>query len=133
MAVPLTNSAVSVTNGLFTVHIDFGAAVWNGETNLLQIGVETNGASSYTTLLPRQQVTPVPYAIFAITAGNLMGTLQATQLVGTLPASAFAGYTNTVALTNGANLFNGSFNGAFNGTFAVRSVTNVTEASGKRD
>jgi hypothetical protein len=117
VAGPLTNSAVSVSNGLFTVTIDFGAAVWNGETNWLQIGVESNGAPSYTTLLPRQQVTPMPYAIFASTASNLMGTLQATQLVGTLPASAFAGYTNTVALTNGANLFNGTFNGAFSGSF----------------
>jgi hypothetical protein len=117
VAGPLTNSAVSVSNGLFTVTIDFGAAVWNGETNWLQIGVESNGAPSYTTLSPRQQITPVPYAIFATTAGNLSGTLQATQLEGTLPASAFAGYTNTVALTNGANLFNGTFNGAFSGSF----------------
>ena len=30
-------------------------------------------------------------------------------------ASAFAGFTNTVALTNGANLFSGTF---FNGTFS---------------
>jgi hypothetical protein len=32
MAGPLTNSAIGVTNGLFTVVIDFGAGVWNGAT-----------------------------------------------------------------------------------------------------
>ena len=130
VAGPLTNSAVSVTNGLFTVTIDFGAAVWNGETNWLQIGVESNGAPSYTTLLPRQQVTPVPYAIFANTASNLSGTLSAAQIAGTLPASAFAGYTNTVALTNGANLFNGTFNGSFAGNGGSVTNVNVTNLTG---
>src|SRR5580700_5810308 len=41
---PVTNTAVGVTNGLFTVTIDFGAEVWNGASNWLQIGVATNGS-----------------------------------------------------------------------------------------
>src|ERR1017187_6420478 len=41
VAGPVTTSGVIVTNGLFTVTMDFGASVWNGETNWLQIGVET--------------------------------------------------------------------------------------------
>src|SRR5271170_6249508 len=65
IAEPVTNKDVIVTNGLFTVLIDFGASVWNGQTNWLQIGVETNGASPFTTLTPRQELTPTPYAIFA--------------------------------------------------------------------
>ena len=63
IAVPVTNNAVVVTNGLFTVLIDFGPGVFTGQTNWLQIGVETNGASSFTTLTPRQQLIPTPYAI----------------------------------------------------------------------
>ena len=43
IAVPVTNNAVFVTNGLFTVQIDFGPGVFTGGTNWLQIGVETNG------------------------------------------------------------------------------------------
>jgi hypothetical protein len=39
IAEPVTNNAVVVTNGLFTVTIDFGSTVWNGQTNWLQIGV----------------------------------------------------------------------------------------------
>ena len=41
VAGPVTNNAVVVTNGLFTVLIDFGSGVFNGETNWLEIGVET--------------------------------------------------------------------------------------------
>ena len=48
IAGPVTNNAVFVTNGLFTVTIDFGNGVWNGETNWLQIGVETNGSGAFT-------------------------------------------------------------------------------------
>ena len=57
VAGPVTNSAVTVINGLFTV-VFIWSGVWNGETNWLDIGVETNGAGSFPTLAPRQQSTP---------------------------------------------------------------------------
>ena len=79
VAGPVTTNGVVITNGLFTVAIDFGSTVWNGETNWLQIEVETNGGGSFTTLNPRQQVTPTPYAIFAETA-------NAAGLTGTVPS-----------------------------------------------
>src|SRR5580704_8087881 len=47
VAGPLTNNAVGITNGLFTVLIDFGSSVWSGATNWLQIAVETNGGSAF--------------------------------------------------------------------------------------
>jgi hypothetical protein len=118
---PLTNSATAVSNGLFTTTLDFGP-IFTGTNYWLQIGVQTNGlTNAFTLLFPRQPILPVPYAIFANTASNLLGVLNATQLSGTLPSSAFAGYTNTVSLTNSANLFNGTFNGTFagNGTNLV--------------
>ncbi|HMD53616.1 MAG TPA: hypothetical protein VKJ65_03580, partial [Phycisphaerae bacterium] len=77
IAEPVTNKDVIVTNGLFTVLIDFGSDAFTGETNWLEIAVETNGFGSFTTLTPRQELTPVPYAI---TAENLSGTLSAAQL-----------------------------------------------------
>src|SRR5208283_4758127 len=46
VAGPVTNNGVLVANGLFTVTIDFGSSVWNGQTNWLEIGVETNGANN---------------------------------------------------------------------------------------
>ncbi|HTQ49833.1 MAG TPA: hypothetical protein VMJ12_03910 [Candidatus Acidoferrales bacterium] len=118
IAGPQTNSAVAVSNGLFTVNLDFGPGVFTGPARWLDIGVRTNGdTGAFTILSPRQPLLPAPYAIFANGASNLFGTLPAAQLAGTLPASAFVGYTNTVALTNAGNLFAGTFNGTFGGIF----------------
>jgi trimeric autotransporter adhesin len=67
---PLTNSATSVSNGLFTVALDFGAGIFTGEARWLEIGVRTNGSvGAYATLSPRQPLTPTPYAIYAANAG----------------------------------------------------------------
>jgi hypothetical protein len=108
VAGPVTNSAIAVSNGLFTVTVDFGAGVWNGTTNWLEIAVETNGSGSFTTLSPRQRVTPTPYAI---TAENLYGTVAGGGLSGT--------YSNQITLSNAANQFNGAFTGNGSGLTGV--------------
>ena len=69
IAGPVTNTAVAVSNGLFTTTVNFGNA-FAGASNWLEIGVSTNGANAFLTLSPRQQVTPTPYAI---TAENVVG------------------------------------------------------------
>ena len=115
----LTNFAVPVSNGLFTTTLDFGSGVFNGTINgsnyWLDIGVRAIGATNFTVLTPRQPILPVPYAIFATGASNLLGTLQSTQLVGFISASLLSGnYTNGVNFSNATNIFNGVFSG--NGT-----------------
>ncbi len=89
---PITNSAVAVTNGLFTTLLDFGRNVFTGTNYWLQIGVRTNGdPNAFTALSPRQPLTPTPYAIFANTASNLSGTLPSAQLSGALPSAQISG------------------------------------------
>jgi hypothetical protein len=68
VAGPMTNSPVAVSNGLFTVKLDFGAGVFTGAERWLEIGVRSNGGGDFTALSPRQPLTPTPYAI---TAANL--------------------------------------------------------------
>ena len=82
VAGPLTNDAVGVTNGLFTVLINFGSKAFTGKTNWLQIGVATNGDTNFTLLSPRQELTPTPYAIFAETASNLSSPTNITLHAG---------------------------------------------------
>ena len=79
----ITNAATAVSNGLFRVTLDFGNQ-FPGTNRWLEIGVRTNGGGAYTTLSPRQGLTATPYAI---TAGNLTGTIPAAQLSGTLSSS----------------------------------------------
>jgi hypothetical protein len=113
----LTNSATAVTNGLFTVQLDFGNQ-FPGAPRWLEIGVRSNGVATFTPLTPREPLTPAPYAFFANTASNLSGALPAAQLSGTLQNSSLpASPTFSGAVT--ANSFSG--NGA--------SVTGVNAAS----
>lgn len=65
----ITNTATAVSNGLFTVTLDFGSLFFNGYARWLGIGVLTNGAlTEFAMLSPRQPLTPVPYALFASNA-----------------------------------------------------------------
>src|ERR1043166_9739048 len=54
---PLSNSGVGVTNGAFTVLLDFGVGVFTGPARWLQIEVRTNGLGSFALLSPRQPIT----------------------------------------------------------------------------
>jgi hypothetical protein len=98
VAGPLTNSATAVSNGLFTVSLDFGTGVFNGTTYYLELAVSTNGAGVYDTLAPRQQLTPLPYAEYAEGAASVAPT-------GTVPDTALSG---NVALRNVGNSFTGN-------------------------
>src|SRR5260221_10428982 len=60
----LTNSATTVSSGLFIPTLDFGAnfprpAPWLG------IAVRTNGGGGLATLNPRQPLTPTPHALLS--------------------------------------------------------------------
>src|ERR1022692_4488796 len=111
VAGPLTNAAVMVSNGLFVLTLDYGP-VFDGTPYWLQMGVRTNGGGTFIGLSPRPEVTPTPYAVFAISASNLSGTLPAAQLSGIIPSADLSGaYGNALNLNNAANTFAGSFSG----------------------
>jgi hypothetical protein len=100
----VTNLAVGVTNGLFTTTLDFGA-VFTGNATWLAIAVRTNNTGGYAGLLPLQQLTPTPSAIFANTASNVSGTVSAAQLSGTVGNSQLA--SNSITVTAGTGLTGG--------------------------
>ena len=109
---PITNSAVAVSSGQFSVTLDFGAGLFTGNNYWLDIGVRANGSTNFISLFPRQPIHPVPYAIFATTASNLSGTLPATQITGTLPSAQISGtYSGAVNFVNNTNTFSGTFTG----------------------
>lgn len=121
VAGPITNSAVTVSNGLFTTVLDFGPGLFTGTNYWLSIGVRPAGVGGFTTLSPRQPLTPAPYAIFATTSSNLSGTLPSSQLSGALPSAQISGaYSSAVTFSNSADSFLGAFAG--NGS----SLSNLT-------
>lgn len=110
----LTNAPTAVSNGLFTVMLDFGNQFTGGD-RWLEIAVRTNGGGAFTTLAHRQPLTPTPYAVFANTASNLTGTIPLAQLPTSL-------------ITNGASGVN--FSGTFSGNGAGVTNLNVALNSG---
>lgn len=69
-----TRSAVPLDGGLFTVSLDFGAQ-FLGSQRWLEVRVRRSGGSAFTTLSPRQLISPVPYAQFAdsVAANSIIG------------------------------------------------------------
>ena len=117
VAGPLTNAAVSVSSGLFTVALDFGN-VFDSSERWLEIAVRPNGGSEFTALSPRQEFKPTPYALYAPTAGSALGvaangvtgtSLQDGSVTGGKIASgqvvkSLNGLADTVTLTAGSNV-----------------------------
>ena len=100
IAGPLTNPAVAVASGLFTVTLDFGGGVFSGPDRFVEVGVRTNGSGAFATLSPRQKITATPYAI---TAGNVA------------PGTGLSGiYSSAVTFNNPANSFFGNGGGLTN-------------------
>ena len=61
---------VTVTDGRFTVLLDFGG-IFDGTAMYLEIDVRAGSSTgAYATLTPRQRLTPTPYALFAMNAMN---------------------------------------------------------------
>ncbi len=61
-----TETGVALSEGLFTVDLDFGSTAFWGNARWLQIAVRCpTGSGGYTTLDPRQALTAAPYALYA--------------------------------------------------------------------
>ena len=83
----LTLEETPVTNGLFTVVLDFGMGAFNGAERWLEIYARNDGAGGPGVLLtPRQRIYATPYAIMAgradtaTTATNLAGVVSSNQI-----------------------------------------------------
>lgn len=129
VASPLTNSAVTVSNGLFTVGLDFGPGVFDGQARWLEIAVRTD-TDDFSVLNPRQAVTAIPYALTAV---NISGALSDAQIPATIArlngAQTFSG---PLLMTNTGNTVVGNFtgNGAGLTNIDASAVTNWVLAQG---
>jgi photosystem II stability/assembly factor-like uncharacterized protein len=98
-----TNLNTPVSNGLFQVMLNFGA-VFNGSNYWLELAVRTNGNGAFTTLEPRQFLSPIPYAIYSANASNASSadsaaSVPAAGIIGTIPVNNLN--SNVALLSNG--------------------------------
>ncbi|MDM7920763.1 MAG: hypothetical protein QUS14_00570 [Pyrinomonadaceae bacterium] len=119
----LTRTNVVVSNGVFTVTLNFGS-VFTGAARFLEIRVRPAGGGAYTLLTPRQAVSSSPYAVRSASSANADVAATATNLnnqpasfytnagnlsSGTLPSARLAGtYSQALNLSNASNVFAGS-------------------------
>ena len=114
MAGPVTNAAVTVSDGLFTTILDFGPGVFTTADRWLEMAVRTNGSSSpFITLTPRQLMTSVPRALYADAAGTANG-VSASNIVGAIPDDRLS--TNVALLTGNATFAGAVTATTFNGS-----------------
>ncbi len=89
-------SPVAVTNGRFSALVNatgaFGVGAFDGDRRWLEVGVRCPaGSGSFTTLEPLTELTPVPYATFAMDSASLGG----------FPAEAYARYARVLIVNSG--------------------------------
>jgi hypothetical protein len=140
----VTRSGVVVSNGVFTVKLDFGGQ-FNGTARWLEIAAKTAGSlSSLTTLSPRQQITSSPYSIRSLTSERSDVATNSLQLGGTnasqyvvttdprlsdsrnpLPNS--ASYVQNTTTPQISSNFNISGNGTVGGSFSADNVNATTQ------
>ncbi len=109
VAGPLTNLAAVVSNGLFTVTLDFGSQPFDGSERWVEVAVRTNRGGEFVVMSPRQKIHSLPYAIRAANFGGNIADDQLSTNVARLNASQT--FSGAVTFKSQANNFSGSFTG----------------------
>jgi len=146
----ITADDVVVSSGIFTVSLDFGAAVFPGASRWLEISVRPGASTGeFTLLTPRQPVTSTPYAVRSLNAATAVladglsaacvGCVTSAQISsvngsavnGAIPVAAVpagsASYLQNTTTAQTATNFNISGNGTAGGTLAGNIVNAATQ------
>ncbi len=95
-----TVNDLPVSNGIFTVQLDFGLTAFDGSGRWLEIGVRPGDSTNFFfTLSPRQPITPAPMALFAL--NGVPGPQGPQGPVGPQGLQGPPGTTSASGLTNG--------------------------------
>lgn len=103
----ITATNVAVTGGLFTVTLDFGVSPWTADqARWLEIDVRfPAGGGTFTTLSPRQSLTPTPFALntrgIAVDSGGSVG-IGTNNPTNRLTVANTGDNNTIVAITSGA-------------------------------
>src|SRR5262245_56105844 len=68
---------VQVTDGAFTVLLDFGFSSFTGQDRYLEIRVRQLGEIDFRRLTPRQQITAAPHALYSFVSGYAQSAVLA--------------------------------------------------------
>src|SRR5437016_5198406 len=114
-----TINTVAVSNGVFTVSLDFGANSFPGASRFLEVSARPSGSGSFTLLTPRQQITSTPYAVRSLNAAS----------ADSVPASGVPAGSGNYIQSNPSAQQSASFNISGNGTAGGTLSGNVLNAT----
>ena len=83
IGVTQTIPSVSVSGGVFTVTLNFGATAFAGPARFLEISARPSGTPAFTLLTPRQPITSTPYAVRSLSAATADTATNASMLPAT--------------------------------------------------
>ena len=118
---PQAVSPVTAVNGIFSATLDFGSVSFDGSDRWVELGVRPAGSvAPYTVLAPRQRLTATPYALRALNATNLTGTVTAGNIAsgtisGTMIANGAVGSTQLSPDLTMSGTTTGTFSGPLTG------------------
>jgi hypothetical protein len=87
IGVTISDVAVTANQGIFSVKLDFGAAVFTGADRFLEIAVRRNSGETYTTLAPREQIVSSPYKVRTLSAAGADTATNATNATTARPTN----------------------------------------------
>src|SRR4051812_30766563 len=120
---------VVVSNGLFTVTLDFGAATFDGNARWLDIAVRPGvSTGAYTNLVPRQALNATPYAVRAANFSGSVADAQLSPNVARLNAA--AAFTAPVSFSSASGTFIGNGAGLSNINLAANSGGAISAQGG---
>ncbi len=114
-----TRNGVGVSNGIFSVNLDFGN-LFPGAQRFLEIRVRQAGGGGFTTLSPRQSVSSVPYAVKSINSDSATVAVNAVTANNATNAQNAVNATNAQTAVNFTGPLAGDVTGTQNSTTVAR-------------
>ena len=109
-------TSVSVSAGIFTVSLDFGANAFNGASRYLEISARPSGSGTFITLSPRQPISSTPYAVKSVSAVSAVTADGLSQSCVSCVTSA------QIQSVQGSQVIGAVAGGQINGSIPVASV-----------
>ena len=120
----LTTLGVQVTNGFFTVALDFGSSAFDGNARWLNVQVRTAGGGSYTALSPRIALRPAPYALRSANAGQWTNDTYGIDYLSKVGIGTTTNPTATMWVNSGTTNNNTLYVTSSNGPWAALGIRN---------
>jgi Chaperone of endosialidase len=142
-----TVSNITVSDGVFTVGLNFGSSAFPGANRFLEISARVAGGGAFTLLTPRQHITSTPYAVRSLNATSAdalssacagcvqdanINAVAGSKVTGTIPVAAVPAGGGNYIQNTGAQQANSNFSISGLGTANIFNAATQYDLAGLR-